>query len=76
MSEDCVDVGTPATAVSERISAVRDVLDSALEQSVPFRLGGLCPEVVDGSLSARPKEYVPGAVLQVLRRDDQTCNRN
>jgi D-tagatose 6-phosphate 4-epimerase len=34
-------------------------------------LGGLYPEVVDGSLSARPRELVLGAVLQVLRRYDQ-----
>jgi D-tagatose-bisphosphate aldolase class II non-catalytic subunit len=36
-------------------------------------LGGLYPEVVDGSLSARPRELVLGAVLQVLRRYDQAC---
>ena len=34
-------------------------------------LGGLYPEVVDGSLSARPRVLVVGAVLQVLRRYDQ-----
>jgi D-tagatose-bisphosphate aldolase class II non-catalytic subunit len=39
-------------------------------------LGGLYPEVVEGSLSARPKELVVGAVLQVLRRYDQACGRN
>jgi D-tagatose-1,6-bisphosphate aldolase subunit GatZ/KbaZ len=33
-------------------------------------LGGLYPEVVDGSLAARPRELVLGAVLQVLRRYD------
>ena len=31
-------------------------------------LGGLYPDVIDGSLSARPRELVLGAVLQVLRR--------
>ena len=36
-------------------------------------LGGLYPEVVDGSLSARPRELVVGGVLQVLRRYDQAC---
>jgi D-tagatose-bisphosphate aldolase class II non-catalytic subunit len=39
-------------------------------------LGGLYAEVVGGSLSARPKELVVGAVLQVLRRYDQACRRN
>ncbi len=39
-------------------------------------LGELYPEVVEGSLSARPKELVVGAVLQVLRRYDQACGRN
>ena len=36
-------------------------------------LGGLYPEVVDGSLAARPRELVLGAVLQVLRRYDHAC---
>jgi D-tagatose-1,6-bisphosphate aldolase subunit GatZ/KbaZ len=39
-------------------------------------LGGLYPEVVEGTLSARPKDFVVGAVLQVLRRYDQACSRN
>ena len=39
-------------------------------------LGGLYPNVVEGSLSARPKELAVGAVLQVLRRYDQACSRN
>jgi D-tagatose 6-phosphate 4-epimerase len=39
-------------------------------------LGGLYPDVADGSLSARPKELVFGAVLQVLRRYDQACGRD
>jgi D-tagatose-bisphosphate aldolase class II non-catalytic subunit len=38
-------------------------------------LGGLYPEVADGSLSPRPRELVVGAVLQVLRRYDQACGR-
>lgn len=38
-------------------------------------LGGLYPEVVEGSLAARLKELVVGAVLQVLRRHDQACGR-
>ena len=37
-------------------------------------LGGLYPEVIDGALSARPKDLVNGAVLQVLRRYDEACN--
>ena len=36
-------------------------------------LGGLYPEVADGSLGARPRELVIGAVLQVLRRYDHAC---
>jgi D-tagatose-1,6-bisphosphate aldolase subunit GatZ/KbaZ len=39
-------------------------------------LGGLYPEVIDGSLSARPRELVLGAVLQVLRRYDHASRRN
>jgi tagatose-1,6-bisphosphate aldolase non-catalytic subunit AgaZ/GatZ len=30
--------------------------------------------VIDGSLSARPRELVLGAVLQVLRRYDHACS--
>ena len=37
-------------------------------------LGGLYPEVVDGSLSARPRDLAPGAALQVLRRYDHACS--
>jgi D-tagatose-bisphosphate aldolase class II non-catalytic subunit len=36
-------------------------------------LGGLYPEVLDGSISARPKELALGAILQVLRRYDHAC---
>jgi D-tagatose 6-phosphate 4-epimerase len=39
-------------------------------------LGGLYPEVVDGSLSARPRTLVRGAVLQVLRRYNHACCSN
>ena len=39
-------------------------------------LGGLYPEVVDGSLSARPRELVVGAVLQVLRRYEHACGHS
>ena len=39
-------------------------------------LGGLYPEVRDGSISARPKELALGAILQVLRRYDHACGRN
>ena len=39
-------------------------------------LGGLYPEVLDGSISARPKELALGAILQVLRRYDHACGRN
>ena len=39
-------------------------------------LGGLYPKVAEGSLSARPKELVAGAVLRVLRQYDQACGRN
>jgi hypothetical protein len=38
-------------------------------------LGGLYPEVVDGSLSAQPKDLVLGAALQVLRRYDHACSQ-
>jgi D-tagatose-1,6-bisphosphate aldolase subunit GatZ/KbaZ len=37
-------------------------------------LGGLYPEVVDGSCSARPRDLVLGAALQVLRRYDHACS--
>jgi tagatose-1,6-bisphosphate aldolase non-catalytic subunit AgaZ/GatZ len=43
------------------------------EPLVSQYLGGLYHEVADGSLSARPRELVLGAVLQVLRRYDQAC---
>ena len=46
------------------------------EPLVSQYLGGLYPEVVDGSLSARPRELVVGAVLQVLRRYDQACGHS
>jgi D-tagatose-bisphosphate aldolase class II non-catalytic subunit len=36
-------------------------------------LGGLYPDVVDGSLSARPRELVLGSVLRVLRQYDHAC---
>jgi D-tagatose 6-phosphate 4-epimerase len=36
-------------------------------------LGRLYPEVVDGSLSARPRELALGAVIRVLRRYDHAC---
>jgi D-tagatose 6-phosphate 4-epimerase len=39
-------------------------------------LGGLYPEVADGSLGARPRELVIGAVLQVLRRYDHACRHS
>jgi D-tagatose-bisphosphate aldolase class II non-catalytic subunit len=39
-------------------------------------LGGLYPEVLDGSISARPKELALGAILQVLRRYDHACGCN
>ena len=39
-------------------------------------LGGLYPEVLDGSISARPKELTLGAVVQVLRRYDHACGRH
>jgi D-tagatose 6-phosphate 4-epimerase len=39
-------------------------------------LGKLYPKVAEGSLSARPKELVAGAVVQVLRQYDQACGRN
>jgi D-tagatose-1,6-bisphosphate aldolase subunit GatZ/KbaZ len=39
-------------------------------------LGGLYPEVVDGSLAAHPRELALGAVLQVLRRYDRASSRN
>jgi D-tagatose-1,6-bisphosphate aldolase subunit GatZ/KbaZ len=36
-------------------------------------LGGLYPEVADGSLDAQPRDLVLGAALQVLRRYDHAC---
>ena len=44
------------------------------EPLVSQYLGGLYPEVVDGSLSARPRDLVLRAALQVLRRYDHACN--
>jgi D-tagatose-bisphosphate aldolase class II non-catalytic subunit len=38
-------------------------------------LGGLYHEVVDGSLSAQPRDLVLGAVLQVLSRYDHACSQ-
>jgi D-tagatose 6-phosphate 4-epimerase len=37
-------------------------------------LGGLYPEVVNGSLGANPRDLVLGAALQVLRRYDHACS--
>jgi D-tagatose 6-phosphate 4-epimerase len=39
-------------------------------------LGGLYPEVLDGSLSAQPRELVLGAILQILWRYDHACGRD
>jgi D-tagatose-bisphosphate aldolase class II non-catalytic subunit len=39
-------------------------------------LGQLYAEVVNGSLAARPRELVLGAVLQVLLRYDQACSHS
>ena len=36
-------------------------------------LGGLYPDVLDGLISARPKDLVLGAILQVMRRYDDAC---
>lgn len=44
------------------------------EPLVSQYLGGLYPEVVEGSLSARPRDLVLGATLQVLRRYDHACS--
>jgi len=44
------------------------------EPLVSQYLGGLYPEVVDGSLSARPRDLVLRAALQVLRRYDHACS--
>jgi tagatose-1,6-bisphosphate aldolase non-catalytic subunit AgaZ/GatZ len=44
-----------------------------LEPLIRQYLGGLYPEVADGSLGARPRELVIGSVLQVLRRYDHAC---
>ena len=38
-------------------------------------LGALYPEVVDGSLTARPKNLVVGAIQQVLMRYEKACSR-
>jgi D-tagatose 6-phosphate 4-epimerase len=37
-------------------------------------LGGLYPEVVQGSLSTQPRELVRAAILEVLRRYDHACD--
>ncbi|WP_158818665.1 D-tagatose-bisphosphate aldolase, class II, non-catalytic subunit [Methylocapsa sp. S129] len=37
-------------------------------------LGALYPEVVDGSLTARPKNLVVGAIQQVLMRYEEACS--
>jgi D-tagatose-1,6-bisphosphate aldolase subunit GatZ/KbaZ len=37
-------------------------------------LGGLYPEVAKGSLSARPRDLVLGAILEVLQRYDHACS--
>jgi D-tagatose 6-phosphate 4-epimerase len=37
-------------------------------------LGGLYPAVVDGSLAARPRSLVVGAIQQVLMRYEKACN--
>jgi tagatose-1,6-bisphosphate aldolase non-catalytic subunit AgaZ/GatZ len=38
-------------------------------------LGGLYPEVVDGSLPPRPNALVVGAIRQVLMRYENACSR-
>jgi D-tagatose-bisphosphate aldolase class II non-catalytic subunit len=38
-------------------------------------LGGVYPEVIEGSVSARPRELVLGAVLKVLRQYDHASHR-
>ncbi len=38
-------------------------------------LGGVYPEVIEGSVSARPRELVLGAVLKVLRQYDRVSHR-
>jgi D-tagatose 6-phosphate 4-epimerase len=43
------------------------------ESLISQYLGRLYVEVVNGSLAARPRELVLGAVLQVLRRYDHAC---
>jgi D-tagatose 6-phosphate 4-epimerase len=45
------------------------------ESLISQYLGGLYPEVVDRSLTPRPRELVLGAVLQVLRRYDHASSR-
>ncbi len=39
-------------------------------------LGGQYPDVLDGSISARPKELALGAILQVLLQYDHACGRS
>jgi D-tagatose 6-phosphate 4-epimerase len=39
-------------------------------------LGGVYPEVIEGSVSARPRELVLGAVLKVLRQYDHASHLN
>ena len=45
------------------------------EPLVSQYLGGLYPEVVNGSLSAQPRDLVLGAVLQVLQRYDHASSQ-
>jgi D-tagatose-1,6-bisphosphate aldolase subunit GatZ/KbaZ len=61
-------------AVIRLFARLRDKLIP--EPLISQYLGGLYPEVLDGSLSARPKELAFGAILQVLRRYDHACGRN
>jgi D-tagatose-bisphosphate aldolase class II non-catalytic subunit len=63
----------------EAQAAVHRLLADLGDRPIPEPLisqymGGLYPEVVDGSLSARPRDLVLGAALQVLRRYDHACS--
>ena len=63
----------------EARSAVERLLAKLGDKRIPEPLisqylGGLYPEVVNGSLTARPKNLVIGAIQQVLMRYEKACS--
>jgi D-tagatose 6-phosphate 4-epimerase len=64
----------------EAQSAVKKLLARLGDARIPDSLisqylGGLYPEVVDGSLTPRPKALLAGAIRQVLMRYENACSR-